>query len=749
MNQPITDKTFRQPVAGNESFIRATPSEEVIDLSAYISLLIRNIWGIAAITLLCLLIGGYVAFSSTPVYRATATVKASPLESNASNTEQYLATALVLLFYETQYEIIGSRNVAEKVVDKLDLITLYKEKQAAQAAEEKSFVEQTIATVKTEIKALLGSVEETTEEKKEPTDDQLRVAIAKSIQANLNVSGGTQSQIINISYSNEDPELATEVVNAIAETYIQFGLDARLAEFRNTGSWLSDQYEELEQQLRDSEDRLTKYTAENGLVDTAQQERVVNSQLQTLNTELIRAQTQLSSIEEEYLAIQGADASDLYSISAVISNNSVQDRMQIQARQLQQVNELSERYGERHPTMIKAKSELASAIKNTDAEVAKVVENIEKNYRLAQVQVSNIKNLINEQQRNIQGLQDKNLTLVSLEREVENNRTVYENFQSSLLEANLRSEYTGSNVQILDSATTPDAPFAPNTKLIIALSGIIGLFIGIAIVFLRDALDNTFKTPSDIEDKLGVPSLGISPKVQKGKRNAPPQMQYLENMRSPFSENINTIRTGLQFSNIDSPPKTILVTSATGSEGKTTLSINLAAAFSQQGKTLLLELDLRKPSIAHYLKLKEKKGFTDLMLSTKPLEESITSTIGNLTILTCGSQPPSPQELISSEKFSKLLSTLSNQYSHIIIDAPPTLPVSDSCILANKVDGVILAVKANETAIKASKEAIDRLQSHNANIIGAVLSVVEPKKMSYYGSHYYAGEYYGNEATSS
>jgi capsular exopolysaccharide synthesis family protein len=191
-----------------------------------------------------------------------------------------------------------------------------------------------------------------------------------------------------------------------------------------------------------------------------------------------------------------------------------------------------------------------------------------------------------------------------------------------------------------------------------------------------------------------------------------------------------------------------LVTSATGAEGKSTLALNLAAAYSQLGKTLLLEVDLRKPSIARNLQLQNKLGLTDLVMGTVgPDNTGFKSDIsGQFSVITCGTVPRNPLELLSSQKFEKVFASLKNHFDYIVLDGPPTLPVSDSCVLANKVDGVIFTVKAETTKIKTSKEAVARLQKLNANVIGAVLTVAEPHKMSYYGDHYYSGEYYGVKA---
>lgn len=742
MNTVVADKSPAvQTLSTNLNF----DNEEVIDLSQYWRTIKRAKWSIMAVTLCCLIIGGLIASSAVPIYRASAKILADPQQPNANRNEQYIASALVFLYYETQYEIINSRNIAETVVDKLGLVDKYKRSQKENLSKQPSGLSATVKELKTEFAALFSA--NNTAKKSAPTDTELKIMLASAIQAGIEVSGGKQSQIINISYTSPDPEEAAEIINAISDAYIQFGLESRLGEVKNTESWLGEQFSLLKEKLQESETKLSTYRSQQGLVDTDQQQRIANTQLQSLNNELIRAQTNLSAAEEQYFAVKNVkdDSKELYSLGPVLQNKTASDMVKEEAFLSRKVNELFERYGERHPKMIAARSELNSAQKNLKDEVAKVVDNIEKNYRLAQFQVTNIEKLISKTRSDIQSLQTENFSLVSLEREVENNRRIYENFQVSLMETSGKGEYTASNVHIIDRATVPKAPFKPNIKLIIMLAGVFGVFFGVVLAFMREALDNTFKTPDSIEEKLKLPALGIIPVVKKKKNIAKPEKQYLDDSRSPFAESINTIRTGLLFSNIDNPPKTILVTSATGSEGKSTMAMNLAAAYSNIGKTLLLEVDLRKPSIAKNLEIKTKLGLTDLVTGSVLTAEEVYYKDNNdqLCVITCGTIARNPLELLSSQKFEQVLKSLKSHFDYIILDGPPTLPVSDSCILANKVDGVIFAVKAEDTRIKVAKEAVSRLQKLNANIIGAVLTVAEPHKMSYYGDHYYSGEYYG------
>ncbi|MEO9946957.1 MAG: polysaccharide biosynthesis tyrosine autokinase [Paraglaciecola sp.] len=716
MNEVVTQQVFR----GSRMHENKTlDGEESVDLGHYWRAVRRAKWGILLVTLVSLLIGVMVARTAEPAFKATAKILADPQPPKANDDGRSISASLVLLFYQTQYEIINSRILAGIVVDKLGLVERFKQSDAYKDRDPSS---------------------------KPMSDAELRIVMAAKIQDNLSVSGGRQSQIINISYVSSDPVQAAAIVNTLSEAYIQYGLESRLGELKNTELWLSEQSAQLKAALYASEVKLSQFRSQQGLVDTEQQQSLANSQLQSLNGELIRAQTRLSSAEEQYLLVKDVkvNSPELYSLGPVLQNAAASGLVIERARLEQRVNELFERYGEKHPKMIAARAELKSATEILAAEVNKIVENIEKDYQLAKVQVSNIEKLIDKSRNDIQELQSDNFSLVSLEREVENNRRIYENFQISLLEASGNSEYNASNITIIDSATVPLKPFKPNIKLIIMLSVITGLIVGIAMALLLDAFNKTFKTPDNIEDNLHLPTLGITPLVKKKKNIAKPEMQYLDDSLSPFSESVNTIRTGLLFSNIDKPPKTLLITSSEGGEGKSTLAINLAVAFSNIGKTLLLEVDLRKPSIAKCFDIPFNQGLTDLIMGAS-LEENVLHKINNekLSIMPCGTIIRNPIELLSSRKFEEVLATLNEHFEYIVLDGPPTIPVSDACILANKVDGVIFVSKAEETKISIAKEAVSRLQKLNANVIGAVLTAADPKKMSYYGEHFHTAEYYG------
>jgi capsular exopolysaccharide synthesis family protein len=728
--------------------------DETIDLSQHWRIIKRHKWSIIFVTVLFTLLGLFVAIKSTPIYQASAKIQADPIQPNATGSDAYIMNSMVFLFFETQYEIIQSRKIAETVVDKLGLVARYKQQQAALKllGDDSSLIGDLSASIKSSIKGLMVNDDNEPLEILPPNDAQLRIMLAYGVQAMLTVSGGTQSQIINISYQSDDPAEAAEVINAVADAYISFGLEARLSTLKDTAKWLGDQLEDLKITLQTSEDKLSAVRTQSGLMDSQQQARTVNTQLSSLNAELVRAQTHLSQAQEMFSQVQKLDRSkgDYLSLGPVLQNQTIRDLVREESNQSRQVEELAERYGVKHPKLIAARSDLAGAKNNLNREVDKIVENIAKEYRLAQVQLNNVEELIAKTKAELQSFQGSSFEITRLEREVENNRRVYESFLGRLMEADVSGDYDASNVRIIDRATVPNSPIKPRVSVIIAAALMFGLFAGVVLAFLREALGNVFRTPDQIEEQLQIPSMGITPLVKNNKLSVAPEKQYLEDQRSTFAEAINTIRTGLLFSDIDNPPKTVLITSTVGSEGKTTLAINLAVAFSQLDKTLLIELDLRKPAIAKDLGLTNTKGLSDILtgeVNVKIKGDELTKVDGapNLRILTCGSIPPNPMELLSSKRFANLLESLKGQFTHIIIDSPPTLPVSDATVLSKLSDATIIAVKAEGTKINMAKETVTRLRKVNANITGVVLTQASPQKMSYYGEHYYQEGYYGVE----
>ena len=310
----------------------------------------------------------------------------------------------------------------------------------------------------------------------------------------------------------------------------------------------------------------------------------------------------------------------------------------------------------------------------------------------------------------------------------------------------MAEDYDVTNVRILDRAQVPRAPFAPDKRRMMMSALFVGLIVGLGIALLRHHLDRTFKTPTDVEAELDLPVLGTLRRI-KAKRGIRPERIAQADPNSAFSEAINDVRTAVQFSRVDDPPRVLLVTSALAGEGKTTLASNLALAQSKRGRTLLVDGDLRKGRVDQLGGLAGSKGVTDLLSGEATLEEVIFADpeFDGLHLLPGGTIPPNPLEVISSAKYARLLTELRTQYDYVIIDGSPLLAVSDSLVLGHLADGVILVVQANKTTHDAARDALKRLSSAGIRPLGSVLQQVDLKRMTSYSYRYaqYDSGYYG------
>lgn len=713
--------------------------DEGIDFRTYLRILRQQKWRIMGFGVLFALLGLLVAMRSTPVYRADVKLLAEPVESKVSNSNQWASTALVWLYYETQKEIILSRNIALQVVDKQGLVA---------RAEAKAAESQQKQTKVFDLDWRLWLPEQWRTEPAPLTAEEKRVAMADGIIGGLTVTIGKDSQIIQISYDSQDPKLAAETANAVAVAYRDFGLSSRMNTAQAQTQFLNEQLLTLRAKVSKAEANLQAYQEAEGLLDTQSRQQIVTAELSGLSEQLIAAQARRGEAEIRYREVQRLqrEKSGYDSIASVLQNSLIAKLSEKQSDLARKVSELSGRYGDKHPKMIAARSEVAEAKRALESAISKVVGGLKQEYQVALQQESKTRNLIAGRENSMQNLRGKGFELAKLEREAENARQVYEQYASKLTELDVTGEYDVSNVRVVDEASVPRSPVKPNKPRIVLGAAFLGLLFGVFLAFVRDRMDATFKLLEQVEAKLGVTGLGIVPLMAK--RDLPVIAERLgaATSHSPFAESVNHIRTGVLFSNIDKPPQVVMVTSSVAGEGKTTLSSNLAHSLSQLGRTLLIECDLRRPRLAGIYGIDGGSGVTDLVLNPDKVHDCITKTTDgdNLYLLPAGNELPNPLEFLSSETFARLLEALRKKFTHIVLDAPPVLPVSDGIVLSRRADAMILVVRADATTDRMAREAIKRIRAAHVEPIGVVLSQASAKKMAQYGDHYYGDKgYYG------
>ncbi|MCM8799410.1 MAG: polysaccharide biosynthesis tyrosine autokinase [Candidatus Omnitrophica bacterium] len=440
--------------------------------------------------------------------------------------------------------------------------------------------------------------------------------------------------------------------------------------------------------------------------------------LKEMHEKLVKSEENLINYikENQILSIP-----DIERRSQTILENLKQEKIRIES----EIAEASKRYKEKHPKMIALRSRLISINEGIEKETKNLVELNEK-----MVQYNNLK------------------------REVETNRTLYESLLKKTKETEVSKELLTTDLRILDLAEVPSSPVSPNHQRDITTSCLWGLFLGLGLAFFLEYLDATFKNADDIETYLRLPFLGYVASL-RSERDEIKQLKNIDLIsqkipHSRIAESYRSIRTSVIFSSPeDRPLKTILLTSSLPREGKTFITINLGIVFAHTNEPMLiLEADMRKPRIAKVFGLKNEVGLSSYLAGEASLEEIIRPTgIDNLFLISSGPTPPNPTELLISTKTNALLETLKQKFSRVIVDSPPLLYVTDTSILANLVDGVILVIYAGRTTINYILRSRQKLNEAKARIIGVILNSVDVKKEdSYYYYHYY---YYSKDKTSS
>ena len=445
----------------------------------------------------------------------------------------------------------------------------------------------------------------------------------------------------------------------------------------------------------------------------------LSTRLGALKANLETSEKKLQEYREQNNLVENGDKTGVLGLSA---EQLTQINQRVTAAQFK-VAEISQRYGDKHPALIQAKLELAEA-----------------------------QRAFNEAKDASLELSRKEFRFQELQREVQTNRNLYDTFFTRIKQANDSLELQTANARVIDPAVTPSAPFKPRKGLLVALALVLSVMFGALLAFMLDYLDSTFKGAEDVEDKLGVSMLGMVPLVKQKKKDSG-ALLFLDDKQKSYAEAMRTVRTSVVLSGIDKPHKTILMTSSVPGEGKSTSSTNLAIALGQMERVLLIDADLRKPTIAKVLNLPPNSpGLSNLVAGTATVEDCILHMEdANIDVLTSGLIPPNPSELLSSQKFADLLHMLAQSYDRIIIDSPPTLLVSDALVMSKVVDAVVYVIRSDITTHQTVRTGVNRLLAVKAPIIGVILNKVNMKKAAqYYGAYssYYAygGYVYGHDA---
>jgi len=603
--------------------------EETIDLREYWSVVHRHIWGIIGLSLTLTLLTIVFVNSLEPVYKASTSILLETQEANVVSIEEVYGINNNTDYFYSQLEIIKSRSLAAKVVKKLNLTT-HPEFDPRQQKE--PVIKFSISTfIKELITDLLPESMKDNESGIELTEAEEEALIFQSVTAmvmsQVSVEEHGKSLVVSISFTSKSPEVAARVSIAVANAYIESGFEANLQMTHKAVGWLTERLSGLKEALVQSEQKLIDYKKQENLLDVQGVQTVSAEELHSISKNLIEARRERSKLQAIYYQIQQAKNAGIEqyeAIPGILSSQAVEHAKDSHHDAQNVLAELSKRYGPKHPKMQSAEANYKKAKKNYLRLLKSVARGIESQYRAAQSNENSLKKDLEQSKGDIRKINTKGFKLKELEREVETNRQLYETFFTRFKETSETSGMQTANARIIDSATPPWGPIKPQKKKIITIAFVISLVLGMLLAFLQELLNNTIQAPAGVEEKLHAPLLGVLPllKLKKSEIDTP-LLAFHHDNKSNFSEAIRTIRTGVILSGLDNDYKIAVVTSSIPNEGKTTVAINLAMALGQTEKVLLIDADMRKPSIAKACAFESKEGLSTLVAGTADFEDCI------------------------------------------------------------------------------------------------------------------------------
>jgi len=718
-----------------EPNVEAIETEEFqLDLRQYVDTLLRRRWAVAAFFVVTVSVVTLFTLKQPKIYQATSTVI---IENQAPQVLGQQVQDVVDVgsgsvwankeYFETQFNIIRSRKLAQKVVAMLGL---------------------------DHDEAFLGL--------DKITDPKLREAMrekadpAALVQGGVSVEAVRDSHVVNIHFTDRDKERAARICNAVVEAYVQHNIDHKSDVSRTAATWLQDQLKSLEEQLRTSEVTLFNYKRNNDLVDESFENKQNLSQQKlasitgALNTVQQHRAELSAKVDAIHAALKSSDPLALESLPEVEKSTDITAMRQKLLEAKLELDQLQVRYGPEFPKLKEATDKVASLKDALSAEQKRVVNSSLNEYKIVTATEDNLIKLLHDAKSDAFDVNKKEMDYKRLAREEENNQRLYDLVLKRLKDIDLSGINTANNVYQLDAALVPGAPIKPRVPSQIALGAILGLLGGLGLAFFLEYQDSTIATQEEVERVLGVSMLGLLPSIKAG-ANADSTTRDLFVQHSPKSsvaECSRIIRTNLNFLATERPLRRILVTSAGPQEGKTTSLVSVGITIAQSGqKILLLDTDLRRPRLHRSFKLSNERGLTTLIAEGGEPASVIQATeVPNLFVLTSGPIPPNPAELLHTERFQEILAQLADGFDRVMLDSPPVGAVSDALVLSGYVDGVVMVLKAFQSDRSLCRQTLRALRDVRAKVLGAVLNNVDldKKQYGYYQGYYYGyGKYYG------
>ncbi len=738
--------------------------DESVDLRGIVITLRKYKWPIIAATAIFTALTALVVSAITPEYRATATLL---FESNRSQTgfeSPWAELENDNQSLQTQVEVLKSRTLAERLVRELYL-TEHWEYNPALPTPAEFQTTGPLAPVGALLDKLSPAPKPVSVTADEAGAQQLLIESAvRKLMKQTSVTALKQTNLVRVSVEGVDRVLASRLANGYGQVYIRFYLEQSSEKNSEAKNFLLEKVSDLKGKLEESEQQLLRERRRVGLSGdggdiSGQTITLFNSRLVDAKTKFEEARIQWDEVRQvgrgvsvSVLPPELNDPSVQFSylgtgyelLPVVDSSPMVQRHKQLLQEAQRTMEELDNRYGERHPRVIDAKSNLYTTARNLDRQIANVVSAVEKRFLASQRQVRSIENDIRREESKQFDRNEGRVAIKEIELTRDSDKRFYEEALSEL-RTYQEKDLQSVPMSISDFAAIPEFPVKPKKTLLVLLGFLLSILGASTLFFVLESMKETVRGIADVEKKLGIPVFGIVPVIRGGlfgKKSIPLVPGDFEDKRGAFEEAIRTIRTSATVAELDQRNQVIMVTSSVPGEGKSTVASNLAYSLSKLENTVLVEADMRRPGLGRALGLRSD-GLSELLSGETYLEDSLRqNAIGQLDIMPAGRIPETHLELLASPEFAELISLLRARYDRIIIDLAPVQAVSDAIVVGKYADSAIYVVKADGTPMPVVKRGVDRLREKGINISGAVISQVDLAKISSYGGDYYYQGYY-------
>lgn len=701
----------------------------VFDLAAYWRLALKHRILLIACFLSALAIGAALTLIMTPIYTAQATLQIDRESARVFNSEDVTPRENLSQgedFYQTQYGLLRSRSLTERVVDSLGLASS----------------DQALASLEVRLPDSDGSAADRARARRE-------LAI-KTIQDNLSVAPIRGSRLVAVGYDSPNPEVAARVANGFAENFIQANLDRKYESSSYAREFLEERIAQTKERLEDAERQLVDYATAQQIINVGDNDdgsgagttqSLTSNDLVAINSSLAEAKATRTAAEQRW---RTAQASSVLNLPEVLANGSAQRLIEQRATLTAEYQQKLSQYQPDYPEMVSLRAQITEADGQLQALANNIRSSIQNQYTVALNNERALQAQVNGLKSDVLDLRDRSIQYNILQRELDTTRTLYEGLLQRYKEVGITGDITANNISIIDRAVPPTRPSKPDMLINLALAALFGLGLGAVLVIALEALDETVATPDDVERKLGVPVLGVVPLLAKGETTT----AALADIRSGFSEAYYSLRTALQFSTPDGAPASILVSSARPAEGKSTTAYATALNLARVGKrVLLVDGDLRNPSMHRVVGVDNEKGMSNLLSGSADLASVVQRTRQDtLFFIPCGPLPPNPAELWGGDRVRQFLAECGNSFDHVVIDGPPVLGFADAPLLAANVGGTLFVLESRGTRRGQARGALKRLRVGRARLLGAVLTKFNTKA-TVYGGYDYAYDYnYGGDS---